>query len=145
MKITAQNYFAIILMGLGLIFIVPGHAAHADEKADKDAKAGGEYVELQPLILPVIGSNGLSQTVSLMVAIQVGNSSDAQKVASIAPRLQDAYIQDMYGVLSTEASMNEVGAIHVKALKERLTYVSRNVAGDIVEDVLLQVVQQRPL
>lgn len=142
MRIYIIRLVSFLFMGLGLVFLWPASSTQAADK--KEAKSG-EYVQLQPLILPVVGANGLSQTVSLVVAIQVDNSSDASKVESIAPRLQDAYIQDMYGVLSDEASLNKGGAIRVEILKDRLTTVSRNVAGDIVEDVLLQVVQQRPL
>lgn len=110
-----------------------------------EAKSGHEYVELQPLVLPIIDGNGISQSISLVVAIEVKNSSDAQKVKNIAPKLQDAYIQDMYGVLNKSINFNKGGAIQVKGLKERLNLVTKNVAGDIAYDVLLQVVQQRPL
>ena len=140
----------VLLLGGGAFGFHYVKSANAGAKSDEDKVAEkknakpGEFVELQPLILPIIGNSGITQTISLVVAIEVGNTADAKKVEKLAPKLQDAYIQDMYGVLNKQASLNS-GVIQVKNLKYRLNKVSKDIAGDIVDDVLLQVVNQRPL
>ena len=137
----------LMLIGGALGFVYVNKAKAGDPAAANESEfnANSEYVELSPLVLPIIGQAGISQTISLVISIEVDSTSDAEKIQKIAPRLQDAYIQDMYGVLSSEANLTQGGTIEVKELKKRLTKVSRNVAGDMVSDVLLQVVSQRPI
>ena len=121
---------------------------HAD--AGKDSGDHGEgfgkklqYVELDPLILPIVDKTGVTQTVSLIVMIEVDSQSAAQKVQELAPRLTDAYIQNMYGMLHKHEALPD-GVVQVGMVKQRLNEVSREVLGaDNFKDVLLQVVQQR--
>jgi len=120
-----------------------------EDKKGKKKKGGYggsfEFVELSPLMLPIVDNNGVSQTVSLVVALEVADSGAADKVKKFIPRLTDAFIQDMYGVLNRHAAMKG-GVIQVTYIKERLNKISAEVLGDdVVHDVLLQVVQQRPI
>lgn len=116
----------------------------AEKKEDID-KTKFEYVELDPLILPIIDANGVNQVVSLVVALEVSDAKKAEKVTNLSPRLKDAYIQDMYGMLNDHAAMKG-GVVQVAKLKKRLNEVSTKVLGeDVIHDVLLQVVQQRPI
>lgn len=127
----------------------PTEGEHGDEHAKKEKKKSHndhyEFVELDPLILPIIDENGVSQTVSLVVAIEVADAATAAKVEGMSPRLTDAFIQDMYGVLNKQAALKG-GVIQVGVLKEKLNKASHRILGDdVVQDVLLQVVQQRPI
>jgi len=159
----------LVILGLAAIALLGGGAAGAyfflnkpaeasapmDEvkkAADKEktAKAEGEaaqptqkFVKLEPMIFPVINDSGVVQSVSLVVSLEVADDETAKKVDYLSPRLKDAYIQDMYGQLNQKSSMVN-GVISVEKLKERLNRVSEKVLGpNVVNDVLLQVVQQR--
>ena len=155
----------IFLIALGAIIALGGGGAGAYfyfgksaeasltenlDEHDKHAKSKKEplyyeYVELDPLILPIVDKNGVSQTVSLVIALEVDSASTKSKIESIEPRLKDAFIQDMYGVLNKHAALKG-GVIQVDMLKKRLNKISQRVIGkDKVNDVLLQVVQQRPI
>lgn len=117
--------------------------AHDKAKADAANAIPPKFVELNALILPIIDDSGVTQTVSLVVAIEVADAVQEAQVKLLAPRLQDAYIQDMYGMLNKKASM-EGGVIEVSKLKERLNKVTSGVLGEgAFNDVLLQVVNQR--
>lgn len=123
-------------------------AGHEEAKAEEE---GGtyisklSYVQMQPIILPIIDNAGLSQTVSLVVAIEVDDPTKADKVKEVLPKLTDAYLSDMYGSLSKKAAMDG-GVVRVSLLKERLVKVTNKVLGaGIANDVLLQVLQQRPV
>lgn len=160
MKLAVIGLLAVLLLGGGaagayFYFDQPAEAsvgpadeaakaAHDAKVAEADAvKAPLEYVELSPLILPVIGETGVTQTVSLVVSLEVPDAATAEEVKRLTPRLQDAYIQDMYGALSRKNSM-EKGVLQVAPLKARLNRVTTKVLGEgKVNDVLLQVVQQR--
>jgi flagellar FliL protein len=119
---------------------------HKDaKKEDAHDNPHYEFVELDPLILPIVDQNGISQTVSLVIILEVPDAEAKHKVEAIAPRLKDAFIQDMYGALNRHAALKG-GVLQVGTLKSRLNKVSDEVAGeDTVHDVLLQVVQQRPI
>ena len=100
---------------------------------------------MSPLVLPIVDKNGVSQVISLVVSIEVKDEISAKEVERLSPRLKDAYIQDMYGVLTKQAAM-EGGVVQVGYIKNRLNTVTLKVLGkDLVRDVLLQVVQQRPV
>lgn len=115
--------------------------ARLSEEAAQDLK----FVELEPIILPIIDAKGVSQVVTLIVSLEVNSEENAKYVTQLKPRLKDAYIQDMYGVLNRKASMDG-GVIKVDQLKERLNRVSAKVLGEKkVNGVLLQVVNQRPI
>lgn len=124
----------------------------ATHKKEEKKKGGGghggggtEFVELDPLILPIIDSSGVTQTVSLVIALEVEDKVKAEEVKKLTPRLKDAYIQDMYGVLNKHAALKG-GVVQVAAVKSRLTKITTDVLGeDMVSEVLLQVVQQRPI
>ncbi len=125
-----------------------GHAKKDDHGKKDDGHGGGhgaEFVELDPLILPIVDNEGVNQVVSLVIALEVGNAEDAAQVTHMAPKLKDAYIQDMYGVLNRHAALKG-GVIQVGTIKKRLNKISDEIMGeDVVTDVLLQVVQQRPI
>ena len=116
-------------------------------KPDKGKKSEGgvsEYVKLAPLLLPIIDEDGIQQVVSMVVAIEV-NGGDADKIKKASPRLTDAYIQNMYGILNRHAALKD-GIIQVNMIKARLNKVTTEVIGNEIEaEVLLQMVQQRPI
>ena len=117
-------------------------------QANEEKKAEGEgptvvFVELNPLILPVISSRGVTQMVSLVVSVEVDSDEKAEQVKKYSPRLTDAFLSDLYGTFSRQASLNG-GEIPIPYLKERLNYLSGKVLGEhVVSDVLLQVMQKR--
>lgn len=150
---------ALIVLGGGgagayFYFMQPAEASageHATEtvKEDHGKKDSHnehyEFVELDPLVLPIVDKDGVSQVVSLVIAIEVEDAEAKTRVESLTPRLKDAYIQDMYGVLNKHAALKG-GVIQVSMLKDRLHKISTHVLGeDGFSDVLLQVVQQRPM
>ncbi len=116
------------------------YASSSEEKSS----GSSEYVKMEPLMLPVIDNDGVYQVLSLVVVIEVGGVSDAEKVKAKKPKLKDAYIQDMYGVLNESAAIRN-GILQVKMIKNRLNNITHEIMGDVDTEVLLQVVQQRPI
>ncbi len=158
MKKVIIGIVGILLLGGGaaggyLFLKKPAEASLTEEdvaKEKKHAKKGGhgeavEFVQLDPLILPIVDRNGLSQVVSIVVALEVPSKADADKVKMLQPKLKDAFISEMYGVIHHPAGLQEGNLVKVQILKDRLGKIGRKVLGDeVVNDVLLQVVQQRP-
>lgn len=118
------------------------------KKGGKEAKEEGpphEFVELDPLLLPIMDNNGVNQVISLVVALEVEDAKTAEEVTKMTPKLKDAFIQEMYGRLNQYAALKG-GAVQVSDIKKHLNEISAKVMGEgVVKDVLLQVVQQRPI
>lgn len=156
MRIVVLGVIAVLLLGGGgaaayFFFMKPAQAssgveAEAGKHAQKEEEAAPvQFVELDPLLLPIIDERGVTQTVSLVISLEVPDAKKAEEVKNLAPRLKDAYIQDMYGVLNRNVALKG-GVIQVSMIKARLNKVSQKVLGEgMVNDVLLQVVQQRPI
>jgi flagellar FliL protein len=121
------------------------HAAKEASDNQHKVRDHAEYVELDPLILPIIDQSGVTQVISMVVVIEVADKYGAAKVTHNQPRLKDAYIQELYGVLNKRAALSG-GVVQVNAIKNKLKKISHDVMGDeVITDVLLQVVQQRPM
>ncbi len=154
MKMVVMAGLAVLLLGggaAGAYFFLnkPAEAALSEAGHEQPVAAAvpvaapAVFVELDPLILPIVDQNGVSQTVSLVVSVEVADEAAATRVKNLQPRLKDAFIQDMYGVLSRKNVMAG-GVLEVGKLKARLNTVSDKVMGEeTIKEVLLQVVQQR--
>lgn len=121
-------------------FTTPAYAGGGGGEAN-----GTQFVELDPLVLPIVDNNGVSQTVSMIVSLEVHSEEAAETIKKMKPKLLDAYIQNMYGMLSYHATVKG-GVMQVGEVKKKLNLISTEVLGEhVVEDVLLQFVQQRPI
>ncbi len=136
---------AVIICVAGIYFTGSEAAFAAGGGGSKKDGEDFQFVEISPLVFPVVNDNGAYQMISLVVSIEVKDSHDADKIARMTPRLNDAYIQSLYGYLSKETNF-ENGTIKVKEVKKRLNEITEKViGGGNFNDVLLQVVQQHPI
>ena len=148
--------FAIAALLLGGAFAACMSAQHAHWlglKAYAGGKEGREaeetkkhrFLKFQTLSLPIFDDSGLSQAVSFSVVIEVPDGRRSELVRANEPRLTDAYIHDMYGVWNKDAAYRD-GVVHVDVIKDRLSRSSRRILGDDnVNDVVLEVVDQRAM
>lgn len=130
--------FACMAM-LAVSLAMPAYASGGGKKEEP----GIRYMELDPLLLPVIDDTGITQQVSLIVKLEVADAEKAAKVESMMPKIVDAFVADLYGTFSNKNSMLSNGVLRLDKIKSRLKITAAKVAGDdMVSDVLLQVVQQ---
>lgn len=100
-----------------------------------------EYVDLKPLIMPVITEKGLTQQVSLVISLEIPYGM-RETIRAKEPKLADAYISDLYGVLGAGGLMKN-GALDMPVIKDRLLKATQRVLKpEEFKDVLLQVAQQ---
>lgn len=140
-----------------LLFAEP--SAAGDEAAENgaatppahgDAKGGSifappVFVNIGPINVPVLGEDRVEQFVTLVVALEVSDPFTAERVREQGPRLTDAYLQELYGGIASGQMMAQ-GLLDLPTVKERLAKATTRVVGrDKVRDVLVQVVNQRPL
>jgi flagellar protein FliL len=129
-----------------------GEADHAAAESNDSGKGDGHgedkgptYVKLEPMVVPILDNDGVSQVISMVVTFEVKDDPTAAEVERLKPRIKDAFIQNLYGMLNQQTAM-EKGVIKVAYIKKRLTDISEKVMGENkIKDVLLQTVQQNPI
>lgn len=123
----------------------PAGAAEPLEGSNLGPRPDFEYIEMRPLVLPVITERGLMQQVSLVISLEVPYGG-TEPVKALMPKLADAYISDLYGALGVGQGLMKDGAVNMPAIHKRLTKNTIRVMGpDKVHSVLLQAVQQTPV
>lgn len=148
MKIVVILVLALLLAGGGggWFFFLKEDPDDASEVAeDALPPTPPVYVRFNPLQLPVIGDEGIEQVIDILVALEVPNQAAADRVIAMAPRLNDAILQELYGVLHTSRVMRN-GIVNVSAIKLRIVAVAKEIMGEeSVNDALVQGVAQRPM
>lgn len=120
------------------------HGAKGDGH-DEEAKPP-TYVKLDPLVVPIMDADGVSQVISMMISFEVKDEEQAKKVEGLKPRIKDAFITNMYGMLNQKAALDNGGTVKISYVKKRLTDITQKVMGEgVVDNVLLQMVQQNPI
>lgn len=119
-------------------------AAPAGEGAEK-VDAGPSFVKMDPLVVPVVDGEGVSQIISLAITLEVMTPADIAKIELLKPRVKDAMIQNMYGLMSHREALDH-GVLQVGYVKKRIiTAIEKVVGAGVLKDVLLQMVQQNPV
>ena len=139
-----------LLTGLAAFILALGLVTGAPQQALAGGGGGGgdsayQYIEMKPIMLPIIDSNGVNQVINLVIALEVENGALAQRAHDLQPKLTDAFIQDMYGALNMQAARHG-GVLPLQSIKKRLLKVSNTILADdehSVHDVLLQFIDQR--
>lgn len=104
------------------------------------------FVDLRPIHLPLVGPNRVQQLVTIKMVVEAADRSAGDRVAANLPRLNDAFMRGLYGMLDTPGLLRPNGLIDVNQLKARVVEISREVLGEgVVNDILVQTMTQRQL
>lgn len=120
----------------------------AGEGAPKASESGGlggskVYVSIGPIILPIITDDGPQQIMTMIVSLQVDDTSASDKVREQLPRLVDAYMRALYGKLD-KGNMHHGAIVDIDFIKRKVAKATEEIMGKgLVEDVLIQAVSQR--
>ena len=138
--------FMAMLLALSGGFAARGMAADAPKSDSKTVSETDmvktHYVKIPALILPVIGDNGVEQIVSIVVLIEATSKESADSINEAAPRINDAFITELYGSLDRRERMKN-GLLDVVYLKQRMTELAVKITGpDKIKDILIQGVSQ---
>ncbi len=100
-----------------------------------------EYVELEPLILPLIQDGQVTHHVTLQVVIEVV-AGEKERVLLVKRQLTDAYLSELYGLLALRFVRRQANALPL--LRRRLLAVSERLLGPgVVGDVLISEPSRR--
>ena len=146
-----RRSFAVLLCCAGLLTVlpVPADAVDAIEaKANKNPSAAYAdivpFVELDPLVLPMIQEGQVTHHVEVQILLEV-NPEKKDWVKAVMPKIVDRYIVELHGLLSLRIVREQPDLRPL--LRERLIYRTNELVGtDIVRDVLLSKVEKlRPI
>lgn len=120
-------------------------AAQAEAEANRPP-APPIFVEFNPIQVPIVDDDSPEQLVNVILALEVDSQADADRIITLAPRLNDAFLIELYGGLSTDDLIGDNQLVNVERLKRRLMQAADRVLGEgAVNDVLIQLVSQRPI
>lgn len=126
-------------------FAPPGGDGHVEAPEPPPPAGPPAFVNIGPLTVPVLSGDAINQFVTLVVAVEVSDVTVAETVRSQAPRLTDAFLTTLYGEIAA-GQVIRGGLVDVPQVKSKLAGASRKVLGDgVARDVLVQVVNQRPM
>ncbi len=78
---------------LALSLLAVAGAAHAGEKPEK-AKEAGQYVDLQPVAMPIVVDDRLVNYVFVYVRVNLKSGADVGKIRDKEPAFRDALVRD---------------------------------------------------
>ena len=148
-KIVVIASALIFLIGSGvggyMFFVQKGGADdHAENSAPPPPAGPPMFVEVGPIILPVMGEKRVEQNVLLVVAVEVDGEQRRNQVRDVKARLADAFITTLYGSLGKDQVI-EGQVVDVVGVKAKLIAAADKVLGKgVARDILIQAVNQRP-
>lgn len=151
-KIILLVLALLVLIGAGVGGYVmfgpkPGKEGEHHEEAPKKKERVGPpvFVSVGPMIIPVLGAKKVEQNIMVTVSLEVDDDTVKEEVRNVSPRLIDAYVQALYGGID-KGQVVDGQVINIPALKAKLQEATDKVLGpDVVHDVLIQSVSQRPV
>ncbi|MDE1147904.1 MAG: hypothetical protein PW843_14980 [Azospirillaceae bacterium] len=147
-KILLLMVALIALIGAGVggyVFLVHKDGQPKKEEEEKKKPAGPpQFVDIGPFVLPVMGEKQIEQNLLLQVQIQVGSDEAKETVKDRKYRLQNAFIEALYGKLGQQ-QIRKGEVIDVVQVRRWLVEAANKVMGEgIIDDVLIQAVNQHP-
>ena len=123
-------FFAItILLGSGSFAIMQqlGLGPFAkDDSEDKKISESTHFINLDPLVIPIIQGNTVAATIKLELRINA-KLEFKNKIQREMTRLKDAYVRDLHSFFPR--LMSDQSDLDVDALKKRLMKISDRVLG----------------
>jgi len=133
------------------IVLAPPLPARAADESEGGAKAAlpswfnpktKEYFTLPPFVVPVIVGNSVARQVTLLVTLETVGDDNKEKIFDGRQRLQDAFLRDIYGVVSIRREDHQTYDPDV--IKIRLKRVGDRLLGPgIIDDVLVKTTYDR--
>jgi hypothetical protein len=100
-----------------------------------------EFVELTPLVLPLIQKGQVTHHITLKVVLEV-DAGEKERVLLAIRQLTDAYLSELHGLFALRFVRRQDNALPL--LRKRLLAVSEKLLGPgVVGDVLLSELNRR--
>ena len=109
----------------------------------EEVKEDSIFVDLDPLMLPVINGNQIAGTIQIQVKLETSGQDNAIFLKRRLTRISDAFVKDLHGFVPRLLKKKE--RIDVIILKDRLKVIgTRLLCKGYIDDVLVQSVIETP-
>ena len=103
-----------------------------------------EFVELDPLIVPVIREGKVAQHLTLSIIVEVDSPSEKDLIITARRQLLDGYLTELHALFSHKIVQNNPDPIPL--LRKRLLEVSHRLLGqEVVDQVLVTVIDAKKI
>ncbi len=118
-------------------------AAVGTEAAGTTPGEALHFVTMDVLVIPVFQGEKVAATVRIQLKMEAANVESASKIARLLPRLNDAFLRDLYGFIPRHLRKEE--RLDVALIKDRLQMVGDKVMGPgVIKSILVQAVLKIP-
>ena len=135
----------LLLLGggaAGYFFLFRDNDAAA-EKHEAPAPKAGEFVEIDPVSLPVIRGGKVSKLVTFRIVLELGPARRLDEVRPNLPRLVDASLVQLASLAALDWPHGAV--LDAEVARHRLLQRFRQIVpGDLIAGVLIRDVLERP-
>lgn len=146
-KIILLVLALLVLVGAGVggyLMYGPKAGGATEEAAPKKPSGPPSYVNVGPMIIPVVSPRRIEQNILLTVSLEVDGDDNREAVRAVIPRLMDAYVVALYGGIE-QGQVADGQILNIPEVKAKLVEATDKVLGaGVVQDVLIQSVSQRP-
>jgi len=144
MRFFRYMWIGTLFCGVALTVLPQPAAASTSKESAAEKKDGGlEYVDMSPILMPLISRGGKTQNISILISIGIDQGGKAF-LESYQPRLANAYIHALYNMFDNGEAVRG-GMLDAKKVQIRLLEVTENMLHDNehlkVHDLLLKVMQ----
>ena len=95
------------------------------------------FVTMDVLVIPVFQGEKVAATVQIQLKLEAASVENATEIARLLPRLNDAFLRDLYGFLPRH--LRKEKRLDVALIKDRLQLAGDKVAGPgVIKSVLVQ-------
>ncbi len=143
LAIRTSRWFVVAALGAAL-FAIPAYAAeHAEEGKGSAVPSGPAYVCFNPIFIPIIDRNRVTQQVGITLMLQLVPGENQADVEAKRYQLTDAFFRDLYAFFQVRVGFR--GGINQAYLKARLLKTASRVVGpNAVQEVLIEQFLTRP-
>ncbi len=101
------------------------------------------FVTMDVLVIPIFQGEKVAATVQIQLKLEAANVENESEIAHMLPRLNDAFLRDLYGFIPRHLRKEE--HVNVALIKERLQMVGDKVAGPgVIKNILVQALLEQP-
>ena len=139
--ITAGTVGALQYMGL--LGDQPPEGPTEEQRQAEIDRGKVYFVELDPILVPLIGSDKVAATIHIHVKLEITGSDNKEVVLHARPRLSHVFFQDLYGYIPRMLRKSKTLDLYV--LKKRLELIANKTVGQgVINTVLIQSVMDVP-
>ena len=111
--------------------------ASAEGEVEEEPMEPPRFVDVEQMHIPIFADDRVATTIQIQVKLETTGGENESKLFRMMPRINDAFLSDLYAALPRMLSNDE--QLVVTVIKRRLQMVADKIVGPgLVDNVLVQ-------